>query len=441
MERQIIKYCLEYPEKILKTKLFAKHFDNVLYKNIFSHLKLKAKADLALICPSYINYIYEKKKDWFTNVNFEKFKTDLFSGFDNDFDFKIYEYTIIQRYLDRITTIELQEAQELIDKGRRDVAITNFELKMKELRNEMPKDVQILNFENHLKFYEEQTKDMKNDIASYYSLSHTPLANHIRIDKFWLCVFMGTTGSGKTIFLAQEAVHFATTYKKRVLFITDENSQNTIMNYMICNFFNLRYKDVIDRKIDLVDFINNLSEEKKQEFERLKDLIEVLELPDIPLLDVVDILENAEYNGNPYGLLCIDSFNEIHKSNTKLSTLENGERNAIMLEEIPKRFKMPIYITAQLDSEVGKHRPNIDDVTEYAIFSSKMLPKKAGLVIAIHGRYTKIEGGAKRQEGLYLKICKSRSGGKDFILKLKPNFDNIKIECDKNIESEDINLF
>jgi len=247
--------------------------------------------------------------------------------------------------------------------------------------------------------------------------------------KGWLVTLIAASGVGKSIMLVNQALDFAIRYNERVLFITDENSHETIMRYMHCAFFGINHHKVVDREINLPIFLRGLGEEERKEYNRVFSLIDVIELPDIPLNEVKDICNNASSNGSPYTFVIVDSFDEIGKSG-KLSTIERYESNGIAVETMAKDLDIVLVLTTQMETEIAKSKVSIEDLTLYCNYSSKTLPKKSFFVGVIHQKYIRggqDEGNRVLDSGLYFRVLKSRSGGLGILTKLNPQFDCVRL--------------
>ena len=229
-----------------------------------------------------------------------------------------------------------------------------------------------------------------------------------------------TGNSGKSLALGQEIVKHSERYDERCLYITDENSDTVILTYMYCNYLGLKYHDVVDRKVNLDEYISNLPPKEIDELKRVFKNIDVIELSGISTQEVRRLLKNARNNDNPYEWVGIDSLEEMNIDST-LDDLSRQNQNAIMCERIAKDFDLILWVTAQLKTDL--YNTSIEKMPIMCNHGSKTLIKKCFFSLLLHHEYAKDADGDAKVIGFRGKLNKSRSGGVGKVYAITQNYD------------------
>jgi len=308
--------------------------------------------------------------------------------------------------------------------------IKNEEITISELANSIGldiSDIQYLNADfsgatkalDYIRRYKEETEEMeKSNKNRFYSFSHPILEKYVMMEKGWSFNLIGATGSGKTIVACILAIDFVKKYKEKLLFVTDENSESNILLYLKCSFLNLKFRDVIKRKVKLDEVVENLSDEKRKEYEEVFGLIEVWELVGLPIHQIRAKAMNEKI---PYGMILLDSFDEI-ESMSGMENVQRYEMNGKLVESLAKELGVLLGVTAQLDTKM--YTISAEKMTQLCNFQAKSLVKKCFFSLLIHNVYDK-EGNTVDN---VIKINKSRSGGGGIIYAIDKNFDYMQLE-------------
>jgi len=439
LEKQLLSHILYNPETIEKVTLNGEHFSDVIVRCIYTKLREKHNETdgYEFINKDVLPLIYENNKEIFNSKDITTFKEIpkyIFSDYDKEssFDWMFSENIIKDEFKKRKYIEVLEKTIENLEISSIDSSMSNLDMGLRNLDKDNPRDSTILQASNFMGIYNERSKEIeeakKSNKPTYYKPSHPIAQKYTRIKKGWFCNIISGTAGGKSLELVQEAVYHSKTYNERVLFITDENSDEVILTYMYCNYLGIKYHDVEDRIIDLNEYINNLNLEDKNELKRIFTNIDVIELAGIPTIEVRNILKTAENNDNSYGWVGLDSFEEVNiDANVEEVTRQN--QNAILCERIAKDFKLILWVTAQLKTDF--YPVSVEKMMMTCNHGSKTLIKKSFLSILLWWEYSKDEDGDKTL-GFRGKLNKCRSGGVGKIYEIKQNYDYCQLIASEN---------
>ena len=281
---------------------------------------------------------------------------------------------------------------------------------------------------DYIEKYKKETKEMQESKRNrFYTLGIPVLNEFIRAEKGWSMNLLAGTGGGKSIIACILTIEFIKKYKERVLFVTDENSESTILQYLQCAYFGLHFRSVQDRTMDLSKYIDSLSEKDRIEYEEIFSLIEVWELVGIPLQQVKQHILNSD---KEYSFLIMDSFDEINSTNG-LEDVINYQQNGKLIETLAKELNVLLLVTAQLDTKL--YSTSAEKLPELCNHQAKSLVKKSFMSLVIH----KILDKDGALIDTVVKLNKCRSGGKGKMVAFKENFDYMSINFE--VKEYDLN--
>ena len=276
---------------------------------------------------------------------------------------------------------------------------------------------------SYLDKYKQETIEMENSKKNkFYTFSHPVLEKYLRMEKGWNISLIGGTGSGKSLMACMLTVDFAIRYNEPCLFITDENSESTILQYLKCHYLGLHYRSVQDRTIKLDEYVETLSKKDRMEYDRVFNLIQVWELSGINTNEVRMFIKQQPIK---YGLLVIDSFDELN-SISNLQEVVRYDRNAKEVEVLAKELDLILLCTAQTKSDY--YRISAEKLPMLCNHNAKTLVKKNFASIVIHSTFN------KKDEKIddVIKLNKCRSGGHGVIYGFNKNYDYINIEPEED---------
>lgn len=423
IERNFLNHLILNPEIIEKTTLKYNDFSDVISSNIFRFVmsKYEEVQEYSFISYGVLNEFYDKYSTKLKDIvddegfSYKDLEEYLKHEYSTPFDWLYSEQVIKSHSIKRSHKNILMKAIDDLDTTETDIVISSLDMELRNLEKEMPTEDVLIKASSFSEVYDEETKrieqDLKDGKLPYYTFSDSVIKENVRMIRGSYFTIIAGSGSGKSIKLVHECVEFAKNYKERVLFITDENSYEVILSYMHCNFLGLKYKDVEDRKINLTSYINALSEKDKKQFDEVFNLIDVVELAGIPNEEVKKLLKRAKTHGNPYTLVCIDSFDEM---NIGVSTDEvtRYDINAKSIERIAKDFDCIVGVSAQLKTDY--YEISVEKMPMMCNHQSKTLVKKSRFAWLLQWEFKKNDEDVENL-GLRSRILKSRSGGKDLI--------------------------
>lgn len=433
IEQKFITNLFNNPEIIEKTELTGEEFQSIPIRVVFKILKKEynKKKTTIVVNREILNIIFKGYEENFKKINIDTiddFKKAIFIDSDEEVDWLYLELILKDNYKKRQYIEALDKTIKEIKEDNVDTALSNLELKISNLQQEDLQEDKIHNLKSFINLYNQRTKEIeelkKQGKLPYYSLYHPVLRDNVRMKLGWLWNLIAKSGSGKTIIAVDFLLNFVKEYRERALFITDENSDEVIMTYLHCNYFNVRYKDVEDRKVDLSELINSLSDEKRKEYEEIFGLIDVVQLSAIPLPKVRKILKNAKLAGSPYTYVFIDSMDEVN-AGLPVDEVTRYDANAKELERLAKDMNCILGVANQLAT--AHYEQSIETITQLCTHQSKTIVKKASLSLLIGEERKKNEDGDTVKIGDRIKINKCRSGGQDLIYEINKDFDYCKI--------------
>ena len=429
LETQFLANIFYNPELLDKITLTGDEFINAPVKIVFKKIREIHNKEQE-VTKDVLPVIYELNKDIFEQFemsNYKDLEKHIFHNYEK-IDWLYTENVIKEKYKKRLYQKVFEEAQLNIEKKPIDNVLNNLDIALSQLDKEDIKDNKLIQSTDFKDIYEERTKEIKElkktGKLPYYSLYHPVLKQYVRMKRGWSWNIIAKTGAGKTIVATDLLLQFVKEYNERALFITDENSDEVILTYLHCSYFNIKYKDVEDRKIDISKLIDNLDEKGKKEYDRVFSNIDVIELPSIPISQVKKILKRAKNNSKPYTYVFIDSFDEIN-TDMKVEEVTRYDLNAKELERLPKEFDCLVGVSNQLATVY--YNTSIDKIPKLCTHQSKTIMKKVSLSLLIGEEMKKDKDGENEFLGHRIKINKCRSGGDSVIYGITRNFDYCKI--------------
>jgi len=435
LEKQLLSHILYNPETIEKVTLNGEHFSDVIVRCIYTKLREKHNETdgYEFINKDVLPLIYENNKEIFNSKDITTFKEIpkyIFSDYDKEssFDWMFSENIIKEEFKRRKYVEVLEKTIEDLDDASIDSAMSNLDMNLRSLDKENPRDSQLILGNTFTDIYDERTKEIEelkhNDKPSYYAPFHPVLKKYIRMKRGMCWNIIGKTGEGKSLVSVQIMLEFAREYDERTLYITDENSAEVILSYFHAAYFQIKYKDIEDRIVNLTQHIKNLSPKDKAEYDRVFGLIEVIELPSIPLLEVRRILKNAENNDNPYTFIFADSMDEIG-SDMNVDEVTRYDLNAKQIERIAKDHSVIFGVSNQLNTNL--YTTSVEKIPSLCTHQSKTIGKKVFMALVIGDEYKNNDDGEVESLGQRIRILKSRSGGMNVIYPFERRFDYCSI--------------
>jgi len=292
---------------------------------------------------------------------------------------------------------------------------------LQEIEFNTDKELNMMNSLDYIDKYKADTEYYENsDEERFYTFSHPILEKYLRMKMGWNISLIGRSADGKSILSCIFAVDFAKRYSLPVLYVTDENDKDTILEYMKCSYFGIHFRSVQDRTIKLDEYIENLSKEERDAYEKTFSYIDVWQLEGIPLGKVKTFLNVSKVN---YKYICFDSFEELN-SDSNLDQVVLYDLNAKEVERLAKKTNTIIMNTAQTKTDL--YRVSAEKMPMLCNFHSKTLVKKNFASILIASTYNK--DGDHIDD--VLKLNKSRSGGTGVMYKITKNYDYMSIDVD-----------
>jgi len=444
LEKQLLSHILFNPSIIERVSLKGEHFSDLITRCIYS--KLKQRYDetngYEFINKDVLPLIYESNKNIFEAKGITTFKEIpkyIFSDYDKElgFDWMFSENIIKEEYKKRMVSETFEIAIEELETNPIDSVLSNLDMSLINLEKDNPRDSTIIQADSFMDIYNKKSKEIieakEGDKPLYYKPSHPVIQKYARIKRGWLCNIISGTGGGKTLALVQEAVHHSKIYNERVLFITDENSDEVVLSYMYCNYFGISYHKMEDREINLNEYIDNLPKDELNEVKRVFSNIDVIELASIPTAEVRKILKKADNCDNPYCWLGIDSFDEVNLDSTAQETARQSQ-NAVMCERLAKDFDLICWLTTQLRTEF--YSISIENMMITCNYGSKNIIKKSSLSLLLWWEYSKSEDEGATTLGFRGKINKCRSGGVGKIYDIVQNYNCCQLLASKEAIGE-----
>jgi len=285
----------------------------------------------------------------------------------------------------------------------------------------------------YIEDYKKQTEEMeKSTETRFYTFSSHPiLKKHFRLQKGMFGSLISHTGGGKSVVSAMMAIDFAKNYRdQKVVFLTDENSEETIKEYMLSHYFNLSIADIQlrDEKID--EYIDSLNDADRKEYYDVFSRIITYEMVGLPTDKIKRLIKSIDN----VGLLVVDSFEETNSlSSVYKEEVDRYNASAKIWEAMAKELHIIILVTAQLATNF--YQTCITKLPKICNYSSKQLVKKNFFSIILHATFDK--DGNKIDDAM--KISKNRTGQEDITYAVKKKYSHMQlIPEDKEYDLERI---